>query len=105
MQSSTELTSTRRTRMSNATKHPGLPDAPTKRRSHAEKLADDVEQSELQAAQQTKVQLTLEKIASVKEAMEASQDAKCLAMKKGTRPSRPRSVKEGVAAANVPQGQ
>ena len=54
MQSSTKLTSTHCTCMSNVTKHPGLPDAPAKQQPHAKKLAAEAEQSELQAIQQMK---------------------------------------------------
>ena len=46
--------SPRRTRVTNATKHPGLPDAPPRWRSHAEKVADDAHQSELLALQNAK---------------------------------------------------
>ena len=104
MDHSTNLTSSRRTRVTNASKHPGLPDAPARRRSHAEKTADDAEQSELQAMQEAKALRTLDTIASVEESMGASQQTKGATVKNGVRPTTPRSVKHGVAAANVPKG-
>lgn len=104
MQSS--LTSPRRTRTSNASKHPGLPDAVPKRRSHTEKLADDAERIEFQAMQHQKALLTLDTIASIEEDMEASQSTKRAAMKKGVRPAKkavPVSAKASVAAADIPK--
>ena len=68
--------SPRRTRVTNATKHPGLPDAPPRWRSHAEKVADDAHQSELLALQNAKAIHTLDNITSIEEAMQASQQAK-----------------------------
>lgn len=95
---------TRRTRVSNADKHPGLPDAPAKRRSHSEKLADDAQKMEHQLKQQNKSLLTLATIASAEEAMEKTQSAK-RATKKGIRPTptqRRANIKDSVAAASVP---
>jgi hypothetical protein len=99
--------SPRRTRTTNATKHPGLLDAPSRRRSRAEKVADDAHQSELQALQNAKALHTLDTIASVEEAMEASQQAKRSTIKNGVRPTKPRTmtVKDGVMAAVVPKGK
>lgn len=104
MEPSTPLPS-RRTRATNAAKHPGLPDAPAKRRTAAEKLADDAELLELQATKDTTAILTLNRLASVEEAMEASQTAQRMASKKGIRPKIKRSIKDGVTAADVPKGR
>ncbi|KAH9953319.1 hypothetical protein BJV74DRAFT_800281 [Russula compacta] len=89
--------------MSNATKHLGLLDAPTLQLSHAKKLANDAVQSDLQAAQDMKALLTLDKITSIEEVMRTSQGAKCMVTKKGIHPIWPRSAKEGVTAANIPK--
>lgn len=99
--------SPRRTRTSNATKHPGLPDAAPRRRSHAEKVADDAHQSELQALQNAKALHTLANIASIEEAMEASQQAKHTTTKNGVRPTKPRTMtaKDGVMPVVVPKGK
>ena len=47
MENSDNLTFNRCTWMSNASKHPGLPDAPAWWWSHAKKMADDAQSSEL----------------------------------------------------------
>lgn len=106
MQSCTQPPSRRLgTRASNSTKHPGLPDAPAKRRTPTEKMADDAHLLELQATKDANAILTLDNLASVEEAMEASQAAKRTASKKGVRPPMKRSVKEGVTAADIPKGR
>ena len=99
------LTSPCRTRATNATKHPGLPDAPASRRSHADMVADNAHQSELQALQEAKALHTLDNIASVEGGMKASQQVKHTTTKKGVRPIKPRSVKDGATAAVVPKGK
>ena len=99
--------SPRRTRVTNATKHPGLPDAPPRWRSHAEKVADDAHQSELLALQNAKAIHTLDNIASIKEAMQASQQAKHATTQNGVRPSKARTMmaKDGVVPAVIPKGK
>ena len=105
MEKSASLTSPRRTRMSNTTKHPGLLDAPARQRSHAEKAADEAHQSELQALRDAKALNALDNITSVEEAMEASQQAQRTLTKKGVCPSKSRTVKDGVTVAVVPKGK
>ena len=99
------LTSPRRTRATNATKHPSLPDAPASRRSHADMVADNAHQSELQALQEAKALHTLDNIVSVEGGMKALQQVKHTTTKKGVCPIKPRSVKDGATAAVVPKGK
>lgn len=100
---SNPLTSTRRTRQSNADKHPGLPDAPAKRRTHSEKLAHDTERMEMQVMQHNEALSALATISSVEAEMGAAQLAKrALApAKKGIRPAEKASAKDSVAAADL----
>ena len=99
--------SPRRTRVTNATKHPGLPDAPPRWRSHAKKVADNAHQSKLLALQNAKAIHTLDNITSIKEAMQASQQAKCATTQNGVRPSKARTMtaKDGVVPAVILKGK
>lgn len=107
MHPSSQLTSPRRTRASNSNKHPGLPDAPSKRRTPAEKKSDEAQQLELQVLKEAKTLLTLDNISTSEAGMEAAQSAKRAASRnlKGIRPTVKSSAKESVTAAVVPKGQ
>jgi hypothetical protein len=93
------------TRASNAQKHPGLPDAPPKRRTPAEKQSDKAQQSEFQALKEAKTLLTLANIAASEAGMEAAQSAKHSASRnlKGIRLTANSTAKESVTAAVVPK--
>ncbi|KAF8119395.1 hypothetical protein EV363DRAFT_1198796 [Boletus edulis] len=104
--STTEPNSSRRTRAGNASKHPGQPDVPAKRRTPAQKQADDAHLLDHESMKNANALLTLANIASVEEAMETSQTAKrTAAAKKGVRPSTKKSIKDGASAANIPAGK
>ena len=104
MQPSNELTLSQQTRKSNATKHPGLPDVPAKRRTHSEKLADDTRKIERQMMQNKNALHTLATIAAVEEDMEATQSAKHTATKKGVPPAKKRvSSKDNVTTVDIPK--
>ena len=106
-ESSQPTTCSRRTRASNAQKHPGLPDAPPKQRTPTEKQSDEAQQLELQALKEAKALLTLANITASEAGMEAAQSAKRSASRnlKGIRPIVKSSAKESVTAAVVPKGR
>ena len=87
-----------RTRASNTQKHPGLLDAPPKRRTPAERKSDKAQQLELQALKEAKALLTLANIADSEAEMETAQSAKRSASRnlKGIRPTAQSSAKESV---------
>ena len=104
-ESSQPTTCSRRTRASNTQKHLGLPDAPPKRCTPAEKQSDEAQQSELQALKEAKALLVLANIAASKAGMEAAQSAKRSASRnlKGICPPVKSTAKESVTAAVVPK--
>ena len=89
------------TRTQNASRHPGLLDAPAKCRSPAEKNADDQQQLEIQATNEANALLTIDNLASLEEVMEASQGAEHTELKnlKGVRPRKP--TKKGTIPATT----
>ena len=109
MQASSHEPSPCRTRASNVGKHPGLPDAPAKRHTPAEKRTDEAQQLELQAMKDATALLTLDNIAATEDAMKNSQAVKRLASQnlKGIHPTIKMSanLKEGVTSAVIPKGE
>ena len=104
MKQSNELSSPHHTCTMNALKHSGIPNAPSQCQSHAKKVADDAQHSQLQAAPEVNALLTLANITSTEEAMGVFQQVKCTAVKKGVCPFKPRMIKNRAAAAVVPKG-
>ena len=109
MRASSHEPSPRWTRVSNVGKHPGLPDAPAKQHTPAEKRTDEAQQLELQAMKDVKALLTLDNIAATEDVMKNSQVVKHLASQnlKGicSTIKMSASLKEGVTSAAIPKGE
>lgn len=94
----TKPASPRRTRPSNATKRLGLPDLPAKKRTSAEKQADDKSLADQHAAKAVKSQAAIERMGRLEKQMETDQAA-TIAPVKPVRPRpRPRIVKSQATA-------
>lgn len=81
-----EPSSPRRTRPSNATKRLGLPDLPVKKRTRAEKQADERSLADKRATKAAKAKAAIEHIGRLEQSMETNQAAAIAPVK----PVRPR---------------
>ena len=97
-----------KTRASNVTKHPGLPDLPSKKRTPAEKQADEQGITDKQAAKAAKVKTAVEQMGRLEQKMETAQAAAIASVKPVHPHPHPKVVKNQAAEneeASQPDGE
>ncbi|KAG6379636.1 hypothetical protein JVT61DRAFT_10154 [Boletus reticuloceps] len=95
-----KLVSPRRTRPSNANKRVGLPDLPAKKRTSAEKQADEQRLTDQRTAKAAKTKAAIEKMGRIEQKMETDQAA-AVAPVKPVRPRPRQKVGKSQGATNT----